>query len=182
MKQLKRKMECWREVILPLNSILLWERSWYPGLIVGLTTTIFFVVWMMEPSLLTLISMCLLVLALVDYLVPTLASVFCTPNNWTGQKEKKLNEICQNLSSAILQLQTVWRSIVQMRNDRPNIYYGVTTISLVLFAWIGDTIDNLFLFYVAVNAILLAPGLRHKGRAQSALKFAYDYFTRRNLA
>lgn len=181
MKQLKRKMECWREVILPLNSILLWERSWYPGLIVGLTTTIFFMIWMMEPALLTLISMCLLVLALVDYLVPTVASVFCTANNWTGQKEKKLNEICQNLSSTILQLQSTWRSIVQTRNDRPNIYYGVTTISLVLFAWIGNTINNLFLFYIAVNAILLAPGLRHKGRAQSAIKFAYDYFTHRNL-
>ena len=41
MKQLKRRMECWREVILPLNSILLWERSWYPGLILGITTIIF---------------------------------------------------------------------------------------------------------------------------------------------
>ena len=48
MKQLKRRMECWREVILPLNSILLWERSWYPGLILGITTTIFLLVKMLK--------------------------------------------------------------------------------------------------------------------------------------
>lgn len=178
-KLLKRKMECWREVILPLYSILLWEQSWYPGLIVGFTTTLFFLIWFLEPTLLTLISMALLILALVDYLVPTLTSAFCNPNNWTGQKEKKLNKICQNLAIAILQLQSLWRSLVQTRNDRPNIYYGVTTFCLILFAWIGNVINNLLLFYLAVNGILLAPGLKYEGRAQNAMKFAYNYLAHR---
>jgi hypothetical protein len=40
-KQLKRALEGWREVILPLNSVLLWERNWYPGMLVGMTTTFF---------------------------------------------------------------------------------------------------------------------------------------------
>ncbi|KAG7206539.1 hypothetical protein KM043_003882 [Ampulex compressa] len=177
MKRLKRKMECWREVILPLNSILLWDKTWYPGLILGLTTTIFLAIWILEPALLTSISICLLVLALVDYLVPTLAGKFCSADSWTGQKEKKLNEICQNLSVSILQLQMLWDSIAQARHQRPNLYYGLTTVCLVLFAWIGNTINNLLLFYIAVNAILLSPGLRHRGRARSAMKFVYDYFT-----
>lgn len=77
-------------------------------------------IWMLEPALLTLISLSLLVLALVDYFVPTIISIFCTADSWTGQKEKKLNEICHNLSEAILQLQSLWISIVTMRNSRPN--------------------------------------------------------------
>ncbi|XP_076236502.1 ADP-ribosylation factor-like 6 interacting protein 1 isoform X2 [Calliopsis andreniformis] len=121
MKQLKRRMECWREVILPLNSILLWERSWYPGLILGATSVIFFLVWMLEPALLTIISVFLLILALVDYLLPPLTSVLCSPDNWSGQKEKKLNEICQNLSETILQIQSLWRSMLKIRNERPNV-------------------------------------------------------------
>jgi hypothetical protein len=40
-KQLKRELEGWREVILPLNSILLWEKNWYPGMLVGITTVFF---------------------------------------------------------------------------------------------------------------------------------------------
>lgn len=182
MKQLKRKMECWREVVLPLNSILLWERPWYPALILGLTTTVFCMIWIVEPALLTLISLSLLVLALVDYFVPTIISIFCTADSWTGQKEKKLNEICHNLSEAILQLQSLWTSVVTMRNSRPNFYYGTIMIFLVLFAWLGNTINNLLLSYIAVNAILLTPGFKYKGRARSAVKYIHNYLTQEKLS
>ncbi|KZC07567.1 ADP-ribosylation factor-like protein 6-interacting protein 1 [Dufourea novaeangliae] len=175
MKQLKRQMECWREVILPLNSILLWERSWYPGLILGITSTIFFLMWVLEPAFLTIISVFLLVWALIDYLVPPVTSLLCTANGWTGQKEKKLNEICQNLSATILQLQSLWGSMIQIRNDRPNIYCAGIITCLVICMWIGSTINNLLLFYIAVNTLLLLPGFRHKGHAMSAITFVRDY-------
>lgn len=177
MKQLKRKMECWREVVLPLNSILLWEKPWYPALILGFTTTVFCMVWILEPALLTLISLTLLVLTLVDYFVPTIISIWCTADSWTGQKEKKLNEICYNLSEAVLQLQNVWTSVINIRNGRPNFFYGMIILSLTLFAWIGNTINNLLLSYIAVNAILLTPGFRYKGRALSAVQYIHNYIT-----
>ncbi|XP_003485970.1 ADP-ribosylation factor-like protein 6-interacting protein 1 [Bombus impatiens] len=167
MKQLKRRMECWREVILPLNSILLWERSWYPGLIFGITTVTFFLIWMLEPAILTIISVTLLILALVDYLVPVVLSLLSPVNKWTGQKEKKLNEICQNLSVTILQLQSLWKLLLKTRNDRPNVYYPGIILCLVLCIWIGSTVNNLLLFYIAVSVLLLTPGFRHKGRAMS---------------
>jgi len=68
-----------------------------------------------------MISICLLVFAVVDYLVPILTSVLCNAQSWTGQKEKKLIEICQNLSITILQMQGTWTSISKIRQDRPNI-------------------------------------------------------------
>lgn len=82
---------------------------------------VFSMIWMLEPAFLTVISVTLLVLALVDYLLPPLTSFLCSFNTWTGQKEKKLNEICQNLSATILYLQSLWRSILQTRNERPNV-------------------------------------------------------------
>ncbi|XP_043261911.1 ADP-ribosylation factor-like protein 6-interacting protein 1 isoform X1 [Colletes gigas] len=173
MKQLKRLMEWCREAILLLNSILLWERSWYPGLIVGTTSTIFFLIWVLEPALLTIISVSLLVLALVDYLVSPLTALLCS--SWTGQKERKLNEICQNLSVTLLQLQNLWRSMLQVRNDRPNLYYVGLIVCLTICIWVGNAINNLLLFYIAVNAILLMPGLRRKGRAMLSISFVRDY-------
>ncbi|KAF3423343.1 hypothetical protein E2986_04536 [Frieseomelitta varia] len=176
MKQLKRRMECWREVILPLNSILLWERSWYPGLILGITTIIFFLIWILEPAILTILSVTLLVLALIDYLVPPVSSWLSPVNKWTGQKEKKLNEICQNLSVIILQLQNLWKLMLKIRNDRPNVYYLGIILCLVLCIWIGSTVNNLLLFYIAVNALLLTPGFRHKGRAMSvSITYVRDF-------
>ncbi|XP_043261913.1 ADP-ribosylation factor-like protein 6-interacting protein 1 isoform X2 [Colletes gigas] len=165
MKQLKRLMEWCREAILLLNSILLWERSWYPGLIVGTTSTIFFLIWVLEPALLTIISVSLLVLALVDYLVSPLTALLCS--SWTGQKERKLNEICQNLSVTLLQLQNLWRSMLQ--------YYVGLIVCLTICIWVGNAINNLLLFYIAVNAILLMPGLRRKGRAMLSISFVRDY-------
>lgn len=182
MKQLKRKMECWREIILPLNSILLWERSWHPGLIVGLITMIFCIIWILEPTLLTMISVCLLIFALVDYLVPILTSILCNAQNWTGQKEKKLIEVCQNLSTTILQIQGAWTFISKIRHDRPNIYYSATILCLILVAWIGNAVNNLLLFYIIVNAILLTPGFKHKGRARWAVRYAYNHLIRRHLS
>ncbi|CAK9803671.1 ADP-ribosylation factor-like protein 6-interacting protein 1 [Anthophora quadrimaculata] len=176
-KQLKRRMECWREVILPFNSILLWERSWYPGLILTITTTIFLLIWMLEPAVLTIISISLLVLTSVDYLVPPLTSFLCPVDSWTGQKERKLNKICENLSTIILQLQHLWKSMLQIRNDRPNVYYAGIIACLIVCIWIGSTINNLFLLYIAVNALLLMPGLKHKGRAMSAISCVRNYLS-----
>ncbi|XP_032683450.1 ADP-ribosylation factor-like protein 6-interacting protein 1 [Odontomachus brunneus] len=182
MKQLKRRMECWREVILPLYSILLWERSWHPGFIIGLITMIFSSIWILDPSLLAIISFCLLILALVDYLVPILTSLLCNAQSWTGQKEKKLIEICQNLSATMTQIESMWTSLARIRLDRPNSYYCATIICLLLFVWVGNTVNNLLLLYIIVNAILLTPGLRHKGRARWAVKYAYNRLIRRHLS
>ncbi|XP_003700981.1 ADP-ribosylation factor-like 6 interacting protein 1 [Megachile rotundata] len=169
MKQLKRQMECWREVILSLNSILLWERFWYPGLIVGITSTIFFLIWLLEPTSLTMISVLLLLLALIDYLVPPMTSFLYPVNSWTGQKEKKLYEICKSWDATILWLQNARVSMLQTRKDRPNVYYAAIITFLVICIWIGSTVNNLLLSYIAVNTILLMPGIRHKGRVISQL-------------
>ncbi|XP_014483157.1 PREDICTED: ADP-ribosylation factor-like protein 6-interacting protein 1 [Dinoponera quadriceps] len=182
MKQLKRRMECWREVILPLYSVLLWERRWYPGLILGSVTTIFCIIWILEPSLLAIISISLLILALVDYLVPILTSLFCNAQSWTGQKEKKLIEICQSLSATMAQIESIWTSAARIRLDRPNIYYCTTIVCLFLLAWVTNTVNNLLLLYILVNVILLTPGLRHKGRARWAVKYAYNRLIRRHLS
>lgn len=87
-------------------------------------------------------------------------------------------------------------------------YYGATILSLIVFAWLGSTVNNLLLLYitgnellhqmnnrlphvcdaaarakfVSVNTALLTPGLKHKGRARSAVKCAYDHLIRRHLS
>ncbi|KAH6934269.1 hypothetical protein HPB50_022849 [Hyalomma asiaticum] len=40
-KKLRLKLEGWREVVLPLNSVLLWNQPYYPACIVSAVTTVF---------------------------------------------------------------------------------------------------------------------------------------------
>lgn len=84
-------------------------------------------IWMMEPAFLTIVSMTLLLLALADYLVPIVASTFISSSAWNGQKERKLDEICQSVSEILLQAQAIWKFILNARSNRPNF------VSLFLF-------------------------------------------------
>lgn len=181
-KHLKRQMDGWREMIIPINSILLWERSWHPGFLFGLSSIIFLSIWILEPAVLTLISISLLMGALIDYFVFTISPSFFSTNSWTGQKERKLDEICQNLSVTILGLQSTWKSLLQMRNNRPNFYYGSLITILLFISWIGNTINNLFLFYIIVTILLLSPGLKHEHRAQSVIKSIYNQILHRKTS
>ncbi|XP_063972810.1 ADP-ribosylation factor-like protein 6-interacting protein 1 [Diachasmimorpha longicaudata] len=182
MKQLKRRMEPWREAVLPINSVILWEKSWYPGLIFGAITTLFLFIWMLEPTFVTIISISLLLAALIDYLVPVLSSTFISSTAWTGHKEKKLEEICLNLSEVIIQVQNTWKYLLNARNNRPAVYYGSITLGLSLLAWLGNIVNNLLLMYLIVSISLLLPGLKHKGRVQRALQYVYKYLMHQKKA
>lgn len=91
----------------------------------------------MEPAVLTVISISLLLLALGDYLGPILISTFYSANSWTGQKERKLDEICQSLSNALVQLQNLWRAALWARTNHTSMVrrlaFRFTFISFFVF-------------------------------------------------
>ena len=41
LSMIKRDLEGWREVLLPLNRLINWDKPFYPAIIVGVTTFIF---------------------------------------------------------------------------------------------------------------------------------------------
>lgn len=114
-------MEGWREVILPLNSILLWEKNSYLGCIIGATTLAFLLFWQMDPSILTTISFLGLIITIVDYAVPALTQQLARPENWTSAKERKLENICKSLAANKLYLAKLIKGFYQMRKDRPKL-------------------------------------------------------------
>lgn len=165
-KKLKRELEGWREVILQINSVLQWEKNWYPGLIAGITSSAFLLFWMLDPSLLTTVSCICLFITVLDYVVPTITASICNPANWTAAKEKQLEDICK----AIVNNQTLttqyWLAIKDLKASRPKLYYPVVIMILALLAWIGNEFNNLVLTYIIVTAGLMLPGLKHHGILQ----------------
>lgn len=165
-KKLKRELEGWREVILQINSVLLWDKNWYPGLLAGITSSLFLLFWMLDPSLLTTASCICLFITVLDYIVPAISSSICNPANWTAAKEKQLEDICK----AIVNNQTLavqyWSAIKDLKVSRPKLYYPVVILILAFLAWIGNEINNLVLTYLIVTASLMLPGLKHHGILQ----------------
>lgn len=178
-KKLRLKLEGWREVVLPLHSVLLWNQPYYPGCIFGAVTTVFVLLWYMEPSLLTTFSLIGMLVSLLDYLVPLLLAQLCSPDKWTSQHERKLHDICLEAVHAWQSVVNACASLKKAKQDKPKAYVVAVLISLLLMAWIGNAFDNLFLTYLIVLFLAMTPGMKHHGIFKKY--FSATVLTIRNL-
>ncbi|KAK3930673.1 ADP-ribosylation factor-like protein 6-interacting protein 1 [Frankliniella fusca] len=168
-KKLKRRLELWREAVLPLYAVLIWEKPWHPGLLTGISTSFFLLFWYIDPSVLTTLAFMGLVVNALDYAIYLFGSYARHPDQgdkWTGKDEKKLEEVCQSVVSTQVFILSSISKFFQMRNTRTKTYYAVTILSLTILAFVGNMINNLFLTYLVVTFILLLPGMKHQGLLQ----------------
>lgn len=97
-------MEQYRELILLLSSVLKWEKKFYPGVIFGAISFLFIILWYLNLSLLTLVSIIGLVSILIDYGYPIVSKIVFKPENWTGAQEKAYEEVCNELLAVKLKV------------------------------------------------------------------------------
>ncbi|KAH3873786.1 hypothetical protein DPMN_037026 [Dreissena polymorpha] len=121
LSQIKHDLEGWREVLLPLNKLLNWEKSVYPGIIVGSTTFIFMLIWYFQPSVLTTFSLIGLTLSLVDFLVPLVGPTVLGRSKWTGVQEKQYEQICIRILNFRYHVCEFTNSAITLKNERPKI-------------------------------------------------------------
>ncbi|XP_067136720.1 ADP-ribosylation factor-like protein 6-interacting protein 1 [Centruroides vittatus] len=162
-KTLKRHLEGWREILLPVNSVLMWEKSFYPAILIGVTSFIFLLVWICEPSVLTTFALLGLLASILDYAVPLISASFFDANKWTGTEEQKFEDICRGLVYTRQCVQDIWDTSAQLKEAKPKVYFVVVLIGLIFVAWIGSLVDNLFLTYLCVIQLVMLPGLKHNG-------------------
>ncbi|KAL4240075.1 ADP-ribosylation factor-like protein 6-interacting protein 1 [Mactra antiquata] len=166
---IKNDLEGWREVLLPLNNLLNWDKPIYPGIIVGLTTFLFLLIWYFEPSVLTTFSLIGLTLSLTDFLVPIVGPTVLGGKKWTGVQEKQYEQICIRIHNFRYHIHDAVDTMITLKNDRPKVYFILVMGFLALFAWIGSKIDNLFLTYLLLNLVILMPGMRRQKVIQGYL-------------
>lgn len=112
LEKLKLAVSNWREIILPVSSILLWEKPWHPCALIGGifrliftrkwcfnfsylgTTMLFMSIWLLDPSLLTAVSIIGLTITISDYVVPLLTASMIKGDTWSEKKEKQLDDVC----------------------------------------------------------------------------------------
>ncbi|XP_023239837.1 ADP-ribosylation factor-like protein 6-interacting protein 1 [Centruroides sculpturatus] len=162
-KTLKRHLEGWREILLPVNSVLMWEKPFYPAILIGVTSFIFLLVWICEPSVLTTFALLGLLASILDYAVPLISASFFDANKWTGTEEQKFEDICRGLVYTRQCLQDIWDTSAHLKEAKPKVYFVVVLIGLIFVAWIGSLVDNLFLTYLCVIQLVMLPGLKHNG-------------------
>ncbi|XP_051571051.1 ADP-ribosylation factor-like protein 6-interacting protein 1 [Myxocyprinus asiaticus] len=161
--QLEEHLQGWGEIILAGDHVLRWERPWYPGALVGVTTVLFTLIYYLDPSVLTSLSCTVMILCLADYLVPTLAPRVFGSNKWTTEQQQRFHEICGNLVKTQHRVLSWWKRLFALKEEKPKMYFLSVISSLVAVAWIGQQVHNLFLTYLIVSFLLLLPGLNQHG-------------------
>lgn len=168
-KQLKRHLENWREILLPINSVLVWDKPFYPGLISGTVTLLFLCLWYFEPSILTTLSILGIVVCVADYAVPLVCANIFDPAKWTGTQERKFEEICKQLVQTRQQFLDYYAYMNTTRDTKPKLFFFSVLAALMFAAWIGNAFDNLLLTYFIVMAATLLPGIKHNAVLQQYL-------------
>lgn len=87
-----------------MSSVLKWEKKFYPGVIFGVISFLFVILWYVNLSLLTLVSVIGLIAVVVDYGFPIVSKMIFKPENWTGAQEKSYEEVCEELSNVKLKV------------------------------------------------------------------------------
>ncbi|XP_052771819.1 ADP-ribosylation factor-like protein 6-interacting protein 1 [Mya arenaria] len=169
LSQIKNDLEGWREVLLPLNQLLNWEKPIYPGIIIATTSFIFLLIWYFEPSVLTTFSLLGLTLSLIDFLVPLVGPTVLGRSKWTGIQEKQYEQICIRIHNFRYHLSDMTGTMISLKNERPKVYFILVMGLLAVFAWVGSQIDNLLLTYLMLNITLMMPGLRRQKVVQGYL-------------
>jgi len=160
---LKKDVEKWREVLVITDSVLGWEKEWYPAVTAGLLTTVFLVLWYQDPSFLTLLAVVGLCLTLLDYAVPRIQDRIFPESAWTGDKEKRLDQFCQNIMFVKNCVRRVGEVVRQYRETAPITFLSGLVVSLYLLAYLGTLFSGFFLSYVLLLVLFMIPGLQRRG-------------------
>jgi len=174
---LKHALSDWREVILQVNSVFNWDLEWYPGVIAGVVTTVFWSIWYWDPTLISLIAFCGLLFSVIDYVGPKIINQVYGVDSWTPSKERQFDEVCENIIHAKEKMESVWSLCREARARKPIIHFLATLFFFFSLAAIGNRIHNLFLAYMVTTLTMMLPGLHKKGKLQQwsasiTLKFA----------
>ncbi|KAJ8915087.1 hypothetical protein NQ315_014342 [Exocentrus adspersus] len=176
-RKLRLSMETWREVILKANEVLLWKHQWHPTAMIGGCTVVFMLLWLLEPNILTVVSLVGLFITIADYILPTLVSSLFKTEVWTSEKQSQYEEICTNIILHKTKLELLISSYYRMKVTNSKLYFTLTIFGLSFLAWIGATINNLFLMYVLCVFMLLLPGMSHHGMLNKGSETLSKMFT-----
>lgn len=114
-------MEAYREVILLINSVLKWDKKFFPGLIFSAISFVFILLWCLDLSVLTHVALTLFLVTFFDYAFPYVSKLIFKPSNWTGIQEKKFEEICYEIVHVKSKLCAAFHYVFAAKEDKSSV-------------------------------------------------------------
>lgn len=160
---LKGSLRGWREIIVVLSKLLKWERPYYAAIVTAIISFFFLVIWYLDPSVITGVSMLIMIFCIIDYLVPLVMPIIFPETNWSNEKEKEYAQACDGMVQSKDFIRTGFSNAKKLKDTNPWLYMAAITVSLSTLAWLGNQMHNLLLTYFLVMIISALPGLNKHG-------------------
>merc|ERR1712136_430282 len=148
--KVKENLQDWKEILVHLKHILMWEEQWHPALVGGGVSLLFLIIWATEPTLLSLLSLILLLFTLTEYILPFVAPKLFPIETWNESSELDYVNICAYLVNFKYQAREALFKVQIMKSERPRLYLALTGIGLMILAWLGSALGDLFLLGIAL--------------------------------
>lgn len=63
-------LDDWKEILVQVKRVVDWEEPFHPAALFGVVSLLFLVLWYVEPTFLSFLSLFFLILTIADYLLP----------------------------------------------------------------------------------------------------------------
>ncbi|KAG7256261.1 hypothetical protein CRUP_025509 [Coryphaenoides rupestris] len=150
-------------MVLVETKVVRWEKPWFPGALIGVTTVLFMLITTWTPLVLTGLSCTVMLLCLADYLVPTLAPRIFGSNKWTTEQQQRFHEICGNLVKTQRRVLGWWKRLFTLKEEKPKAYFALVISSLLAMAFVGQQFVTFATLTASVSFLLLLPGMNQHG-------------------
>lgn len=74
--------------------MLTWEKQYYAGVVFGVISCLYLVLWYLDLSLITLLSLLGVISILLNYAFPMVSRLIFGGVNWDGDQEAKFEDVC----------------------------------------------------------------------------------------
>jgi hypothetical protein len=98
--------------------------------------------WLLDPSILTVVSVFGLCVTVSDYVIPSVASSFFKPEKWTARREKEFEELCTNIVLYKARLELTWSRYYKLKTTNRKL------VRLLLFCIYCVLIFVVLVFYL----------------------------------
>ncbi|XP_033241941.1 ARL-6-interacting protein 1 homolog [Drosophila miranda] len=173
--KLKHDLERFQAPLVSAYGVLTWEKNYYPVVVFGGISVAYFVLWYMDLSVITLMSLLALLTTISHYFLlwcldrpdfifdffPTkIAGLFWNALIWDSDNEAKFESVCGQMYIIKESLAAWYQYLFKERKSTGLLI--VESLVLLAMAWIGSIVNNLLLMYLVTLLIAMWAGLKAK--------------------
>ncbi|CAK9300050.1 unnamed protein product [Gordionus sp. m RMFG-2023] len=142
-----QELERPRFLIVSLYELLIWDKFYYPFILITLVTFLFFIVWVADLSILTLSSIMLILVVIIDALSPLITENIYSGQKWDKSKQNKLMNFSMGIITMWNFFQSYYEFLLILRNKSSILFLSFLTIKFIFALWIGN-FNNFILLYI----------------------------------